>query len=138
MTTQDAKAKVLSFVRERNPETMELKFGCKYSYNGSVDTYIGGDMSPPSQFITNEDYPEYNIIGCDMGLQELLIAITKQDENKMIGDTTIIEFLVQYDGIVWMESSYGNCNYDLSENLHNQDKKDPNFYLKLLPLLSNE
>ena len=154
MTTQDAKSKVLKFVRDANPSNLELKFGCRVVikqedvcdwnkgrrliYSVTLDN--AGDGEHVCDFMTtlNKRYDVSDIkeiLGSYMGLQELLIALEKNiDVSGMHPES---QGMAAHDRKIeiWQDIADG---YDLSENLHNQDKKDPNFYLKLLPLLSNE
>lgn len=73
------------------------------------------------------------ILGSDMGLQELLIAIKQQDADKGLADMTVIDILVQFDNTVWFESAFGNATFDLTKNLHNQSE---DFYKSILPLIN--
>lgn len=175
ITTQSAKELVLQFVREKNPQTMELKFGCvlrgtsgieflflgcerwrghdKINYwkaaytlreypferlnskaikepnmQTGMDEYTRDmldSMNSSSNVCINGSSNDYKIIGSDMGLQELLIALD------------IEEYKVRADGWIVRGDGYGDYTsyalYDLTKNLHNQSDE---FFTSLLPLIN--
>ena len=138
--TQSAKEKVLKFVRDANPSTMELKFGCRVLSKKSRNkkesqvTWIGewSVMLGKQERNFPSIATRYEILGSDMGLENLLIALEKNiDVSGMHPES---QGMAEHDRKmeIWQDIA---DRYDLSENLHNQD---PNFYIKLLPLLSNE
>lgn len=45
-TTTSAKNRVLAWVRERNPQTMELKFGCMFQFKSGFVTPSDGEVLP--------------------------------------------------------------------------------------------
>lgn len=59
-------------------------------------------------------------------LDIILKKIYEKDGDKMIGDMTIIEFLVQSDGM-WMENAYGNCTWGYGKTFEQQSKKVQDF-----------
>ena len=160
--TASAKEQVLAWVRSKNPQTMKLKFGCKFRWN--YDTYMvncGGNCFPrqhilafsctgdshywadnPSDaqketrkyFSQSQEWLEENkeyieILGSDMGLQELLIAL--KDIPLNIGMYTTGRLRISNISCI---HGAGNetCVFDLTKNLHNQDDS---FYEALLPII---
>lgn len=131
--TPSAKDRVLAWVREKNPQTMELKFGCRVHRYGVHDETllvvrrggIGKDKIRKWWCNNGYDYrrDEIVILGSDMGLQELLIALC--DNNPHIS--------IMSDQFCYIEyQPESEVEYDLTQNLHNQS---PEFYEALLPLL---
>lgn len=129
--TASAKERVLAWVREKNPQTMEIGIGVRCRIKNSHfstktheiligDRYVYYD----TEFVIDSDMNRDNedpyciiveILGTDMGLQELLIAIREGIED---------------NGAVQDRIIYGM--FDLTQNLHNQAEE---FYESLLPLL---
>lgn len=140
LSAEQAKEKVLQFVRAANPHTLELKFGCKILvhwkrrdevmiYKDTIETLepqegmlrtSGCDCC--STALSNE---EYKILGSDMGLQELLIAFMQKDILLLVDTFGSIRNDI-HEQLTWM---------NFSENLHNQPDQ---FYLDLLPLITND
>lgn len=133
-----AKDRVLAFVRSKNPQTMELKFGCAIDrgltqgqeyiagiFNDRVSIGIRGHDGwsyLPFEVPKNEfDSGKWRILGSDMGLQELLIAVR-----------TLGMFLIDVHGSIGRYGMGELTKYDLTKNLHEQSDE---FYASILPLL---
>lgn len=159
--TPSAKEQVLAWVRERNPQTMELKDGCvvRYVYPHGQITMEGVFIGKSGHYgnselwglrvqncvmpIPNKNHFEKSaqILGSDMGLQELLIAFMSiHGKNKVhvgwhlncpFGAKDFFEGMFVFH--IQHENGSVNLAFDLTKNLHNQE---PEFYEALLPLLS--
>jgi hypothetical protein len=133
---QELKNKIIEF----NPEIKELKFGCdiemesegivQYVGNYSPtdeDCYFDGDIEP----IYNE---KYTIIGRDITLEDVLIALEKKED----------DFAVRANGLFMFENriinrNFTGFNYDdddlywkLGKSLDNQSKETINFLHEIL------
>lgn len=145
-----AKQRVLDWVRAKNPKTMELKFGCKISYTEGGHTkvftfikktkfsyYIFGYSGNKTNQIIKRDRriceERYVILGSDMGLQELMIAL--HTISVLNNGIVFAEILDDGRGSLWNDSNkmLASFHYDLTKNLHEQS---PEFYESLLPLIS--
>lgn len=142
-STLSAKDQVITWVRSKNPQTMELKFGCEVqtiSESGFINysTVIQCDTDKrgkPKYLLYNNEIgarwcPKQvinEILGSPLGLQELLIAL---------GDPA---YEVHGDGWIVERDAYGDptsyAQFDFTQNLHNQPDS---FYESLLPLLPND
>lgn len=163
------KEQVLAFVRAKNPQTMELKFGCKLSFDIQVpvDNWetltwriveMCRDNSEEGEFnnvavvedyggegyakdmvvleISQEELEEYEIIGSDMGLQELLIAansVKKHHGTVEYREDGAWFFFYEHDPDLFISRLECCAWIDLTKDLHNQSD---DFYSSLLPLLS--
>lgn len=144
--TPTAKQQVLDWVRSKNPQTLELKEGCvikcgidhrdpclvTHVWRPDDDSlaaycYCVEDCGTEIRMIEDpEDTVE--ILGSDMGLQELLIAIGLSH----LSDS----FCCSDGGWIYEKDQYGDPTYygqfDLTKNLHNQTEE---FYTAILPLI---
>lgn len=139
--TPSAKELVLQFVREKNPQTMELKFGCEIMITG-CEYIFDFICEENNKYILKTQDDSYAIIrkpfstkilGSDMGLQELLNALCLLGAHSIIGDWKTHGTI---NGILAFYSGDGDAlfKYDLTQNLHNQPDE---FYTSLLPLIND-
>lgn len=165
-----AKDKVLAWVRSKNPQTMELKKGCKcvfrelYGEKATWDGYIGYEERQDERIKKTQEkvilefweygndehgsfsthYEIVEILGSDMGLQELMIAFKSihgmkayigVHSNFPFGNKDFHEGLL----VLHIQSSVSpyshNIGFDLSKNLHQQPDE---FYEAILPLISHD
>lgn len=134
-TSPSAKNRVLAWVRSKNPQTMELKFGCKVLVEGEERMFVrrrNSDCIIALGDAVTQCYREFTILGSDMGLQELLIALEGTDHM----DATC-ERMSDVQGwgsgaLVIDVLGYVYDIYDLTKNLHDQA---PEFYEAILPIV---
>lgn len=143
--TQSAKDQVLAWVRSKNPQTMELKFGCRilvHRQRGDEEMIYKGDQEMLQKNIDelrtdgcdccsdSFDMGQCEILGSDMGLQELLIALKGVPLNLGMYKTGRLR-------ISNNSCFYGSGNetfvFELTKNLHNQSQEFYEEIAKLIP-----
>lgn len=147
-----AKEQVLAWVRSKNPDSMELKFGCKVCFqDGNICNYCRSMMgnrrrgrSEISTILccenggTSPDYDvfenEYEILGSDMHLNDLLIALRHRRSAGEYGCLCDELIGIERDETCCCSYEDSPMKYDLTKDLHSQK---PEFYEALLPLLTN-
>lgn len=146
--TPSAKEQVLAWVRSKNPQTLELKMGCEVEtiseagfLNYSIVLQVREDKRGKAQyFLFNDEIgarwcPKrviHEILGSDMGLQELVIAIGRK-ARPFLRDDKFMRLGLEWFVVTHISCEYRyECFFDLTKNLHNQE---PEFYEALLPLI---
>lgn len=146
-TEHTHKDRVLAWVRSKNPHTMELDFGCMIEdARGSKRVlceryeHVKGDLYR-SVARPNCLVQICEILGSDMGLQELLIAMKTLHPKPAYFGVHInhpfgCESFHEGNLVIHVQATFSpfsfNIPFDLTKNLHNQS---PEFYESLLPLL---
>lgn len=129
-STASAKEKVLKWVREKNPQTMEYShtFKVRISNLDGLDRIVTvANEGTMDQIRSNPKIDDVEILGSDMGLQELLIAFGVDDYKLR----AIKEGWVR----IYKEDAAlrdHTVDFDLTKDLHEQS---PDFYQSLLPLI---
>lgn len=134
-TNQSAKEQVLSWVRSKNPQTLELKVGTKLFLR---PTPYSGKSPKLSQVCECSDISWWRqhkdkILGSDMGLQELWLAFERSGN---------IDLHIEPDGTIKQHKEWDmdsitlkkeTIGFDLTKNLHEQSEE---FFQAILPLIS--
>ena len=137
LSNMTAKEKVLAWVRSRNPDTMELKPGCRVRCNGKATGIFAGDSGRTviKHWVERNGHliqrgrkiREDEILGSDMGLREFCRALTYSGFYHTMNHNfkfSIKEKLDHPETIV---------EWDDEQNLHNQSDE---FYESILLCLS--
>ena len=93
-----------------------------------------GDAQVMAYFIVTDIFPERFCIktnAFDMTLEKVLESIKKSDEDKIISDLTIVEFLIEGEG-VWMENAHGNCTWEYGRTFDKQSEKTKQFISEII------
>lgn len=144
MTTNQqptAKEQVLAWVRERNPQTMELKFGCRVEVIAGEELEIGscfmvcmvehGEITYVRDGMGKRYAARHlKILGSDMGIRELLRALNNLKDGC---------YAISSCGWIYSRKSLldqyipaTDIPFDLTKNLHEQSDE---FYQAILTLL---
>lgn len=124
MTNPSPKDRVLAFVRSKNPSTMEPKELCRYEWSNLDGAAGGGFIQSAKHWDAIQSHPkidEVKILGSDMTLQELLIAV------RAIG-----MFLIDVHGSIGRYGMGELTKYDLTKNLHEQSDETYDALAKLI------
>jgi hypothetical protein len=132
-----AKEQVLDWVRNKNPQTLELKFGCKIRYGGITETIVHS-INPNGEvqtdkftgwLLVSKIKQDYRILGSDMGLQEFCRALTYSGFYYSMNHN--FKFTIRKHPTV---GSIEFVEYDDEQDLHNQSEE---FYQAVLPLIND-
>lgn len=127
-----AKQQVLDFVRSKNPQTMEHEW--LYEERGTWRYCKWCKI-----FDRNPNADEPCSFGSELGLEELLLTL---------GSSSVTNneypFFIDSEGYIytWEEGLHKkrilHRRYNLTLPLHRQDESDPEFFVKILPLIPDE
>lgn len=148
MTTPEsssAKQRVLEWVRSKNPDSMELKFGCRvrskqFNTNYVISHATEDAVAYAPQYIENDfrwdsrDHyrnGEFEILGSDMGLQEMLIALQTLP-NIADGCGVMKNGMMIIEDLDHGQIERHRILFDFTKNLHSQK---PEFYESISPLI---
>ncbi len=146
-TNEKLKAEVLEAVRKAVPESMELKFGCRVIYERRKYTLIDKPMNMMSvqgvratsetnrghAFLHVESIDK--IIGGDLGLQDVLIALDKSYPERYAYQATLGMILfMDKPKIPLNKRDYTRTAlyYNLTKDFHHQSEEFYSFLHKIL------